>query len=76
MNKYTPTADEVRDAFAGKGKGYANSSHYERQGSEFDRWLDEHDRQVKAEAWEEGQDEGTVAAINFTPLPPNPYRAG
>ena len=39
MSEYTPTTDEVRDAFAGKSKGYANSSHYERQGSEFDRWL-------------------------------------
>lgn len=26
-------------------------------------------------AWDEGQGAGTVAAINFTPLEPNPYRA-
>ncbi len=34
----------------------------------------EHDRQVAEKAWDEGQGEGVVAAINHTPLPPNPYR--
>ena len=38
------------------------------------RWLAEHDRQVAEKAWDEGQGEGVVAAINHTPLLPNPYR--
>ena len=29
---------------------------------------------IRAEAWDEGQGAGTVAALNFTPLEPNPYR--
>lgn len=48
-NEYTPSMDEVRDAFAGKGTGYGNEPHYERQAAEFDRWLADHDVQVRAD---------------------------
>ena len=54
---------------------------------EFDRWLADHDRQVKAEAWAEGWHaagdafiEGLSANLSGMPQPdsgdgpPNPYR--
>jgi hypothetical protein len=40
---YTPTTEEVRDV-------YAHAQTYR----EFDRWLEAHDRETKAEAWQEG----------------------
>jgi hypothetical protein len=36
-------------------------------------FIPEHDREIAERAWREGQGAGTVAAINFTPLEPNPY---
>ena len=55
MNDYTPTTEEVRDGYELNASDLCRQplghrDHY----AEFDRWLAEHDRQVKAEAWAEG----------------------
>lgn len=49
-NEYIPTTEEVRDWWTGGDDGLLRQ--------EFDRWLAEHDRQVKGEAWAEGWDVG------------------
>lgn len=59
MNDYTPTTEEVRDGYELNASDLCRQplghrDHY----AEFDRWLAEHDRQVKAEAWAEGFDAG------------------
>lgn len=47
MSEYTPTTKEVRGFYVkGEGGLFADE--------EFDRWLAEYTRQVKAEAWDEG----------------------
>ena len=63
---YTPTTEEVETHWADVGFAGDRAS--------FRRWLSERDRQVAERAWDDGQGEGVVAAINHTPLPPNPYR--
>ncbi|WP_019148494.1 hypothetical protein [Timonella senegalensis] len=42
---YTPTTEEIRDQYALDSEEKAEA---------FDRWLAEHDREVKAQAWEPG----------------------
>ena len=57
MNDYTPTTAEVRMAYGDARCVDPDAPAHSRgclQGEEFDRWLAEHDRQVKAEAWAEG----------------------
>lgn len=51
MTDYTPTAEEVRQDFAYPWEGFKQ----DKQGrlEAFDRWLAEHDRQIKSEALEE-----------------------
>ena len=46
--EYIPSTEEVRDFISKTVWSVA----------EFDRWLAEHDREVKAEAWSEGHWEG------------------
>lgn len=46
MSDYTPTTAEVRDAATQCPHGIPDA--------EFDRWLEAHDREVKAQAWQEG----------------------
>jgi hypothetical protein len=60
--EYMPTADGEPDSLT-----IANAL--------FDEGILVDANKVAADAWDEGQGEGTVAALNFTPLPPNPYRA-
>lgn len=80
VNNYTPTTEDI------KGDSLMNdftpTTEEARQGSiwlgdEFDRWLAKHEREVKAEAWEEGaltdwggfvRDKDIISA--------NPYRQG
>lgn len=53
MSDYTPTTGIVKGAYM---IHKFQHEHVELEGSaaEFDRWLAEHDRKVRAEAWEEG----------------------
>lgn len=69
---YMPTTDEVRFSYAedvSPGRTHLATP-------EFDRWLDAHDREVKAEAWDDCVDsvafaiDGDYASV----LPENPYR--
>lgn len=50
MTEYTPTTEEVREIYYESG--------YKTTPEQFDRWLAEHERKVKAEAWDEGHWEG------------------
>lgn len=81
--KFTLTTSEVREgysqAYLGDGSLVDQETVAAENRGDFDRWLAAHDAEVARKAaekgWDEGQGAGTVAAINFTPLPPNPYRA-
>ena len=50
MSDYTPTTDEVRDHYA----SYPGARFTPETAERFDRWL----ASVKAEAWDEGWEEG------------------
>ncbi len=65
MSDYTPTTEEVRDAFSWRD-GVGGQS-YE---ADFDRWLTE----VKAQAWEKGYTQGNNDMYNGDYPTPNPYR--
>lgn len=57
MSDYTPTEEEIEEAWASRYDGENTSAvGEERAGyyAEFRRWLAKHDRQVKAQAWREG----------------------
>lgn len=60
MSEYTPSTDEVRGAWI--------ALTYNNTPEEFDRWLAEHDRKVKAEAWEEGKEYGDKRANREIPF--------
>lgn len=76
MSEYTPTTEEVRARYGADEFGY--SAGLSDPCPEFDRWLAEHDRQVKAEAW----GEGWYAGYQYGMLmhgeyrTDNPYRQG
>lgn len=48
VSRYTPTIEEVRDAFAGHDFDQAIT------GAQFDRWLAEVERAAAEKAWDEG----------------------
>lgn len=59
MTDYTPTTDEVRINYIGTTAELAADTPWrEHRPAEFDRWLEEHDRQVAASAYEKGWDDG------------------
>lgn len=62
MSEYTPTTEQVRDAYAEDDVGVPRPKYF----PEFDRWLAERDRQIAEKAWQEGYD-GQGG-------PTNPYR--
>ena len=70
MSMYVPTTERVklRYAFA---TTYLTHKDPKRVREEFDRWLAEHDRQVKADAWEFGY---LTAATRGETNTINPYR--
>lgn len=53
MTDYTPTTHDVRERYR-----YFDGGPSPEDGPEFDRWLEEHDRQVAAAAYEKGWDDG------------------
>ena len=65
MSDHIPTTEEVRAAFR-KGSRLGWNS---RRGRLFDRWLAEHDREVKADVYDEALQDAEVL-----PMLRNPYR--
>ncbi|MCT2042626.1 hypothetical protein M3D15_04660 [Pseudoclavibacter alba] len=58
MSEWTPSTWYVREQFAcGSDGDYRNE---EEMRAAFDRWLAEHDREVAAEAWDEGYRAGRI----------------
>ena len=60
MSDYTPTTEDVAVCYMAAGALRTSRREHdalmeagERYRPEFDRWLAEHDREVKAEAWDE-----------------------
>lgn len=53
MDEYTPTTEEVRNAYS--GYWHARLVVGKNARAEFDRWLAEHDRVVAANAWDEAK---------------------
>ena len=75
MSDYTPTTYEVALAYVHGADGdrwTKFKAYYLRE--EFYRWLAEHDREVKAEAWDEGFDAGELSINYIEDYTPNPYR--
>lgn len=71
-DEYTPTTEEVREAYLDRKDFEDAVSFIERRGdevaaAEFDRWLNT----VRAEAWDEGYD---AAPMGGRPRQENPYR--
>lgn len=64
--EYTPTTDGVRNRYIKARVSYE-------PGAEFDRWLAARDREVAAQAWDEGR---WAFRGQGTPWPANPYRSG
>lgn len=61
MSDYTPTTNRVRNSYANDIASYPTPANVfeadaraDSAKEEFDRWLAEHARKVKAEAWDEG----------------------
>lgn len=81
---YTPTTEEMRQAWAGQLVQSATPNCFElidegQASDEFDRWLVARDREVAARAWDEGAQhvyaEGKcLFAQDGDPCPANPYR--
>lgn len=66
MSNYTPTTDEVRNAYrVGSSSGYSLNAVFvpeqiqEQWKAEFDRWLAEHDRALSEQRWDEGNQHGS-----------------
>ena len=63
MTDHTPTTEQVRDGYRYDPEDdYYNplqaGANAERNGRDFDRWLDQTLREAKAEAWDEGKRDG------------------
>lgn len=69
MTEYTPTTETVRYAYAAHKAHYGGERGYQKQATEFDRWLAERDRQVAERAWERGWLDEPYKRIDE-----NPYR--
>lgn len=76
VSEYTPTTDEVRDAWASWTNAFSRGRGIGKD--EFNRWLAAHDRQVQAEAWDEGYSTGLDYMSQWLDgdedEPENPYR--
>lgn len=61
MTGYTPNTEEIKEAWNRRYDGEHTSApraEREKYDAEFDRWLAEHDREVKAQARDEGYNAG------------------
>lgn len=80
MDEYTPSTEEVREAYAHEADSIGEVQYRPENHAEFDRWLAEHDRAVAANAWDEGFTSGQVDMLRHEvstpedPCTPNPYR--
>lgn len=69
MSDYTPDTERVRYAYAHSVMVSGPEMRNE-LAAEFDRWLEAHDREVQAIAW----DDGYAAGATDDQFPSNPYR--
>lgn len=70
MSDYIPTTEEVREFFADSPYVWRTGLDAPLEaGDAFDLWLAEHDRELQAEAWDEGWCSG-----DEMPMTANPYR--
>lgn len=78
-DEYVPRTQDVKNCyvFAGAGPDGSTVKPARVLRHEFDRWLEAHDREVAAKAWDEGCDacEEFVDGPDWAPAPTNPYRA-
>lgn len=86
MSEYTPTTEQVRKAYKSgawlradvQESAWKPGVYASRYYAEFDRWLAAHDRQVRAEAWDEGYSTGLDYMSQWLDgdedEPENPYR--
>ena len=74
MTDYTPTTEEVREAYVIDDECVFMTSKAQWTAEEFDRWLAD----VKAQAWEEGNKQAhqDIDGEWPTSYTPNPYRQG
>lgn len=79
MTDYTPTTEDMRGCYVNHCQithGLTETVAWD----EFDRFLAQHDAEVKAEAWDEGRAAGFSNAMRRmsdepnAPASPNPYR--
>lgn len=76
MAEYTPTTDEVREAFRAAVLHPDDLDLDDAPGQAFDRWLAAHDREVAAKAWGEGAEQGYDDCENGREEMRNPHREG
>lgn len=78
MSDYTPTTDEVREAWADSRWDPFGERKWSDHAAEFDRFLAAHDREVAARAWDEGAEAGRLNTYEHRPGREmrNPYREG
>lgn len=71
MSDYVPTLDRVRSHYV-EGRRHATSYQHSPSAhlAEFDRWLADHDAQVRAAAYEEARQGIAEALAKFIPLEP------
>lgn len=75
MTEYTPTTKEVRINYIGTTAELAADVPWrEHRPAEFDRWIEEHDRQVAEESYDEGFANGVDYHADTIYAPLNPYR--
>lgn len=72
MTDYTPTTEEVRERYANDEWDVENEA--VARLADFNRWLEEHDRQVAEEAYDEGFANGVDYHEDTIYAPLNPYR--
>jgi hypothetical protein len=70
MSDYTPATDRIRDFYI---DGTIRDVPQAQAEGEFDRWLAEHDRQVKADAWEDAADK-LETVVDFWRSCPDDWR--
>lgn len=60
MSTYTPTTGQIEDFWASDGTEQPAAKSYDRAegAAEFRRWLEQHDRETAARAWEIGHSWG------------------
>ncbi|MCI1831532.1 MAG: hypothetical protein LKI88_00740 [Bifidobacterium sp.] len=78
--EYIPTDEDVRHDYWSLdypegGYDFDVEAYEKERAEDFDRWLADHDAQIRADAWEEGFTEGRDLAVSGQPMTRNnPYK--